>query len=60
MAILWSPPSKPAAEEPAKVTKKVDDAGAIKNAGGDAADKAGTNAGGDAAGEDMMEEGAAP
>ncbi|KAJ0898713.1 hypothetical protein HanRHA438_Chr08g0359941 [Helianthus annuus] len=45
------PPSKPAAEEP----EKVDDAGAIKDAGKDAADEAGINAG-----EDTMEEGAAP
>ncbi|KAM0052827.1 hypothetical protein Hdeb2414_s0007g00252911 [Helianthus debilis subsp. tardiflorus] len=41
---LVEPPSKPAAEEPAKVTEKVDDAGASKDAGGDAADEVGMNA----------------
>ncbi|KAJ0911618.1 hypothetical protein HanRHA438_Chr06g0265101 [Helianthus annuus] len=54
------PPSKPAAEKSTKMAEKVDEAGATKDAGGDAADEAGMNAGEDAAGEDTMEEGAAP
>ncbi|KAJ0815085.1 hypothetical protein HanPSC8_Chr17g0793381 [Helianthus annuus] len=58
------PPSKPAAEEPTKATEKVDDVGALKDAGGDAGDDAeddaGRNAGEDATDEVMTEGGAAP